>query len=42
MIFTYSGVLPYGMTMLMMSEMSLYFMILSDDVVEVREGDALI
>lgn len=35
---THSGSFPGGMTMLMASEMRLYFMILSLDVVEERDG----
>lgn len=37
---TYSGTCPGGMTMLMTSLMSLYFMILSLEVVLVKEGEA--
>lgn len=37
---TYSGASPGGMTMLMTSDISLYFMIRSEAVVDVREGDA--
>ena len=37
---THSGSSLGGTTMLMTSEMSLYFMILSADVVDVSDGDA--
>ena len=39
---THSGNSPGGMTMLQTSEISLYFMMRSLEVVAVREGDALI
>ena len=37
---TYSGISPGGMTMLMVSEMRLYFMMRSLDVVDVSDGEA--
>lgn len=37
---THSGSLPGGMTMLIESDIRLYFMMRSLDVVEDREGDA--
>lgn len=38
---THSGISPGGMTILITSEISLYFMIRSEEVVDVRDGDAL-
>ena len=40
MFLQYSGVSPGGTTMLMTSEMSVYFMMRSAGVVDVSEGDA--
>jgi len=37
---SYSGNSPGGITMLMTSEMSLYFIIRSAEVVEVKDGEA--
>jgi len=37
---TYSGISPLGTTILRVSCMRLYFIILSADVVEVSEGEA--
>ena len=37
---TYSGTSPFGTTILRVSWIRLYFIILSADVVDVREGDA--
>ena len=39
-IIAYSGAWPGGITVLITSDMRLYFIILSDDVVEVRDGEA--